>query len=284
MSDQKTMIFELAEAFSKALDGEFTILPADFYVAILHPQLGLAAVTPGDQVEEAQRAAGDLTLKAATANVAFPAMHFGLSFKQAVSPWLIKYGPNFEKDIVQEMTRRSKGRPLLGVDNVSKILSEFGTDDIVRESLPPANRQLPSELHLVTRKCIERALDGAVPVVCGVEMDIDDLAAANFMLPALLISSALTWTIPVVAQKGKGGFLVHLERDADALLGYRVIGLDTSSPILLFLPMIDLIRRATRNGECDLDIVLHRFADFLIINGMDASALEDVDIRVVSTS
>lgn len=63
MASEASMVVDLANILSEGLGDAFTVLPATSYVAIIHPELGLAAIVPNENERLAQNAASDLTPK-----------------------------------------------------------------------------------------------------------------------------------------------------------------------------------------------------------------------------
>jgi len=279
MNHQK--ILELAIQLPERLGPEFIVVPGGRYLAIIHPELGTAALVVSDNREQAKAAAADLTAKSADAGVTAPAMHFGISSGRIEPPWLIRDGSGMAIDIAVAMAKGAQSRPPLGVEAAAKISAAVGGNG----EKPDTDNKAVLSPHMVrlAEACVEKALDGRSVWVAGVPIDIKDVASPSFLLPAVLIDAALTWTIPVVARNGNGGFLVRMTPDPKAVLGYRVTGLDASAPLLLFLPFVNIIRRSFANDECILDGTVQRFSDFLSDNGLENGILEDVDVRVAAS-
>jgi hypothetical protein len=85
-----------------------------------------------------------------------------------------------------------------------------------------------------------------------------------------------------LSKKGQGGFLISMEKDDKAVLGYTVTKIDHAAPLLLFVPMVDVIRRSFKNGECIMDEVVQEFSDYLDRNKMDNSELGDMEINAAT--
>jgi hypothetical protein len=56
-----------------------------------------------------------------------------------------------------------------------------------------------------------------------------------------------------------------------------------SSPLLVFLPIVNLIRRSRIGGEFSLDGAVEVFARFLRTHDLDTGAIADVDVRVATS-
>lgn len=281
MASEASMIADLADILKEGLDDIFTVLPATFYVALVHPEYGLAAVVPSDKEAQAQAAASDLSTKAAQVGVAWPALHFGISQTRVSPPWLIRAGAGTIVDLLTTIRMLSSARPVLGPDAAVKVANSI----VTTLPLGSAANIVAAETSVVfdvqtqrmIRVSVEKALAGRKAWLAGVEIDEDDFAAPNFLLPALLVAAAQKWTAPVLAKKGQGGFKITMHRDRLAVLGYKVSSVDFASPLFLFVSVVDVIRRSFRNGECVMDQVVQEFSDYLARNKLDNSDLEDLE-------
>jgi hypothetical protein len=136
---------------------------------------------------------------------------------------------------------------------------------------------------------IEHAVGGREIFVCGVGVTPFEVASPAFLLPALVICAAEAWTPVVISKGGKGGFLTALRNDRDALLGYRVASLTPAAPLLMFIPIVHLLRTLIKvrgeghHGEIDLDPMVAQFGRWLAKNKLDTSAISDVDVRVATS-
>lgn len=283
MSPQNSKVADLASVLKSGLDNSFTVLPAVSYVAIIHPELGLAAVVPDDSEKQAQEAAAALTAKASLVGIKWDAIHFGISPTKVSPPWLIRAGAGAITDITSTMKMLSGVRPPLGRDGALKVIDQLKSDiqksatqNIV--AVRPSKTGLDPKLLRMFKVSVEKALKDRPASLAGVEIDADDFASPSFMLPALLVSAGLKWAVPVVAKRGQGGFLVTMEKDDKAVLGYTVTKIDYSAPLLLFVPMIDVIRRSFKNGECVMDDVVQEFSNYLDNNKLDNSELSGMEI------
>lgn len=131
--------------------------------------------------------------------------------------------------------------------------------------------------------CVENVLGERRIFVAGVELRSHDVAGPSFMLPAILIAAAEAWAPVVVSRDGEGGFHVRLTPDPQALLGYRVSEVTPSASLLLFLPIVNLVRKSIEGSDCNLDGAVDIFARWLKKNQLDAEIVEDIEIRVVAS-
>lgn len=286
MPPEISMVADLANILSEGLGEPFVVLPAKSYVAVLHPDLGLAAVIPSDKEQLAQHAANDLTTMAALAGVAWPAVYFGVSPTRVAPPWLLRAGAGTVVDMISTMKLQSAARPQLGADGVTKVADQLlkAQSAAVTVSTAPIHGggKLSDEFVKMMRACAEKALAGRPAFLAGVDIDADDFASPSFLLPAILVSAAQKWIFPVVAKKGQGGFLIRMERDSKAVLGYKVNSVQFASPLLLFLPTVKAIKGSIKNGECVMDGVVQEFSDYLDRNGLDNSDLVDVEVSTTT--
>lgn len=126
----------------------------------------------------------------------------------------------------------------------------------------------------LTEMCMEDALAGRTASVAGLDLTAADLADPSFLLPAILIAASEDWAPVVASRGGRGGFLIRLSRDPNALLGYRVEGVTPSAALLLFIPVVNLMHKSIANGECILDDAVARFARWLRERDLDGFDLE----------
>jgi len=272
---------DLAAALAEGLGEGFTVRAAEGYVAIGHPVLGLAAVVPSDDETDAMSAAAELTSLAARVDVKYPSMHFAVSAAGVKPPWVVR-ASSMGVDILSAMARASATRPPFDAESLSRVAGALAAGPAPKAPAKPTDPD--KSLVRMIEACVERALGGQGAWVAGVELSAADVAGPRFMLPALLIAAADKWAIPVVASKGKGGFLIRLSPDPESILGYRVSGIAPSAPLLLFLPIVNLVRRSFSKGECDLNEMIEVFARFLRTNGLDSGAIDDVDVRVATSA
>jgi hypothetical protein len=263
-----TLVDELGEGFS--------VFVAADYVVVGHPALGLAAVVAGNEAR-AMIAADKLNEVAERAGVAYPSMHFAIS-AGGISQWVIPQ-EGMGATMIRIMAMAAISRPPFGQEALSKIAVALSE---IPQQAPEAI--LDWRLMRTIEACVDRALGGRQSFVAGLEIEAADVAGPKFLLPALLVSAAKSWTIPVIASKGAGGFLVRLKKDDGAILGYRVADIEISSPLLLFLPIVNLVRTSFVGNECSFDSVVEEFSRFLKDNRYNASGIDDLDVKVATSA
>lgn len=274
---------ELAATLRDGLGADFAVSEAVGFVFVGHADFGIAAVVASADEEEAIRAAKGLSAIATEAGVAFRALHFAVSRDGVRPPWIVRSGASMSVDIVKAMARVSAGKPGPGGDGIARISAAVALGLLARPKaadFPP----LSANLLRLAEACVSKVLAGRSVWVASVEIDAKDVVSPGFMLPAILVHAAQDWALPVVGSKGQGGFTMRLTPDPKSILGYKVSGVRLSSPVLLFLPIVNLVRRSFSGGECVLDDTVRRFADFLTLNGLDAGIMGDVDVRVASAT
>lgn len=267
---------ELAIELAEELGEGFSVFAATGYVVVGHPALGLAAVVIGEE-EAALLAAESLNEVAERAGAPYPSMHFAIS-DHGSPPWIVTRS-SMGGDILRGMALAAAQRPPLGEEALAKIavtLAELPS----RQDTPEV---LDWRIMRTIEACVERALAGRPAFIEGIEINAADVAGPKFLLPAIMVSAARRWTIPVIASEGAGGFLVRLKRDEGAILGYRVSDIEMSSPLLLFLPIVNLVRATSVGAECVFDTVVKDFEKFLKENKYNASGIDELDVRVATS-
>lgn len=190
---------------------------------------------------------------------------------------------------------------MIAVSDVSSEASSFANpitgenalaavDVGVAPVVAPAGSEIYEEvsdehpLILLLRQAAETVVKDRQIYVAGVAITPTDLTSTDFLLPALLVAAAEDWAPVVASREGKGGFLVRLRTDAESILGYRVVALDPSAPLLMLLPVIDRIGRFIRvhKGveEIAMDDTVDRFRIWLEVHRFDTSAVREIDLRV----
>jgi hypothetical protein len=153
------------------------------------------------------------------------------------------------------------------------------------EAGPPAVARPPDilktdPLMLLIRQTVETVAAGRPLFAAGINITVADVVGLDFLLPAVLVAAGLAWAPVVSSRDGKGGFHIRLRTDQQALLGYRVVGLNPATPLLLMVPVVDQIRRMLRNGEFFLDGMVLQFHRWLAENRFNTDALSDLDVRL----
>ncbi len=157
-------------------------------------------------------------------------------------------------------------------------------------TLPAAE---PSQEMLRVSQLIQSVLDataGDAPIVChGMNFMASDLADPRYFLPALLTAAHEDWSLVVCGgarrdgRRGAGGFDVSLEPDPAALVGYRVEEITPSTVYVMLGILVAAFKRCrTPRGEYHIEEVIEQFARFLEKKGLDATVVEDIDIRLLS--
>lgn len=201
---------------------------------------------------------------------------------QADSPGAAAYA----RGTVTEAQRRWRG-----VSPDAETLSDaFGA---AMASALPASSMVPQvpfitgddPIILLLRQAAETVAAGRPIFVQGIEIDALELTEPDFLLPALLVAAAEDWAPVVVQRQGRGGFHMRLRTDRDSILGYRLVSIEPSAPLLLMLPVVDRIRRAARQmpdgrEEISMDETLRSFGRWLSANRLDAEMMEEIDMRI----
>ncbi len=251
-----------------ALGQEYQLVDSGDYLAVLHPLYGAAAIVASDNPLEAEKAAAKLTSVLGAAKLSMKVVPFAVSDTGIKPPVVIRSGPQMATDIAVTMARASGPGTEIGETEMLSLLS-------LLKDARKAHRQRTPSISPLVLNVIETAMRkvvGETPIMAGgQDVELGELSAPEFLLPAILVAAMQTWTIPVVGKKGRGGFNINLVADNSAVLFYRVNGIETSSPLLLFLPVVNIIRRQKRAGEFILDDCIERFANFMEMNNLNPS-------------
>jgi hypothetical protein len=240
------------------LGADYHLVDCFAYVAILHPQFGAAALVPDDNKLDAEAGANELNETFKNNEIPTKAIPLALSATLVEPPVLIRSGPQMATDIAVTMGRASV--------SLQKLSSEQYTAAKValeKHAIERRKRILDPTLLAMIRGVIAKVTEGRKILAGGPEVSVEEVAMPEFLLPAVLLAAAENWTMPVAAKKGKGGFVVHMKADDSAVLMFRVSHIEVSSPLLLMLPLVDVIRRSKRGNEYVLDECITRFGNFI---------------------
>lgn len=153
-----------------------------------------------------------------------------------------------------------------------------------RDLAPPQLPRVDDERLLrFATAVVGHATGGREARISSITVAPDDLADPQRFLPAFLVAAS-DIAAPVVARhRGRGGFRVQLSSDGDnALLGYRVAALSSSSPLLLMLSLSEAVRRTVSGDEIALEAVNNLFRRFLRRNDLDHRIADDADVRAAT--
>lgn len=228
------------------------------YVGIIHPHFGAAAIVSNDNLKEAESAAAEMNLVFTGAEIPLKAIPLGVSETTVKPPVIIRAGPQMATDIAVSMGRASVTQDELTEQQV--MLARKALELHIRSRKP---KVLDPSMLAMIKAAVAKVTFNAKIFCGGPEVDVEEVVMPEFLLPAILYSTLENWTLPVTAQKGKGGFQLDLQKDEAAVLMYRVTGLEVSSPLLLLLPLVDVLRRQKRGGEFVLDPCIERFGNFI---------------------
>jgi hypothetical protein len=115
----------------------------------------------------------------------------------------------------------------------------------------------------------------------GIRIDVDEMVASDFLLPAILVAAAHDPCVPA----GEGEWLMDLQADEEeAILGYRVLACALCVPSVLTLALIRCISQCAV-GEKDsrrfvLDPVLALFGKWLDSVGHASDIVVNLDMRM----
>jgi hypothetical protein len=245
------------------------------FVAILSPDYGFAALSLTGEPSEAMAAAERLAAIARGAGVDISPLPFGIK-PGAVQPPIIVREHFMAIDILRTMQGAARQTNAPGSEVVARVAAAIA-------ALPkpaPAKVMSPNIL-LVAETVVRKVLKDERAWLYGIDIGAKDIVNPNYLLPAVLTVAALRWAPPVVAAGKQGGFLVSLAPNPKkAVLGYSVSSVDISNPVLFFLPIVDVLRRSFKGGECWVDGIVEQYAEYMKERGHD-SDIQDLEVRVV---
>jgi len=131
---------------------------------------------------------------------------------------------------------------------------------------------------------LTRALGDEQIVAFGHDISISDLVDPSFLLPALAIAAYEDWLLAARRKHIGTGFEVHLEPDPTALLGYRLSRIEPAVPFLALAPIVSTATRCKEGDEYYFDDIVYQFTRWLSKNGRDATILDEVEVRIASSS
>lgn len=267
---------ELVKNISLGLGPEFHVVDAGRFVVVLHQKYGAATIYPHDNEEAAKKCASVLSeaFKKSGLNILVSA--FALSETMVRPPVVIRSGPQMFTDILVSMVRSSSGSERLSTDQLANAI-------ILASDLKKKVRRLDPHLMEMLKNAIIQVVGNTKMFAGGAQIDVEELVMPQFLLPALLLSAAENWTLPVVSQKGLGGFVVQMAYDESAVLMFRVTGLEVSSPLLFYLPVLDVLRKQKRGGEFILDHCVERFGNFITDN-LSSQLETSLEVRIATSS
>lgn len=188
--------------------------------------------------------------------------------------------PSDANAMFAELARTVAGRPPLSPETTEKILKVAGGPE---EAIRPRRSEVPHSTLAMIEACVSEVVGPEGAMITGLRIPPADLVSPTFFLPAILVTAANSWAMPVAASGDRGGFMVRIRKDPEAILGYKVVDIDAAAPLLLFVPIANSLRNAFQNGDCILDSMVETFAWFLQANGLDEEAIEDVEVKVATS-
>lgn len=149
----------------------------------------------------------------------------------------------------------------------------------------PAGDEEPDRAILkMVDACVNQALSGARPWLQGLPMRESEISSPRHLLAPLIVAAAEDWAQIVAGRGGRGGFHVRLRPDDQSLLYFRVVEIIPSAPLLLYLPIVNLLRRSCRGDQCILDDIVRKFRRWLIKNNLEGIVSEDIEVRIATSS
>ncbi|NTF17541.1 hypothetical protein G6L37_03960 [Agrobacterium rubi] len=273
--DTATILEALAKQLSQGLAEGFSVVavPELGFVAIFSAQYGVATLVPTADAAEAMAAAERLAAVARGAGLDIAPVPFGITKGAGIPPVIVR-----EHFLAVDILRTMLAAPrpeTSGADAVTKLKAAI--QSIPR---PMAPRGVSANVLLVAETVVRKVLKDERAWLYGIDIGAKDIVSPSYLLPAVLTVAAMRWAPPVVAAGKQGGFTVSLAPSSTAVLGYSVSGVDIANPVLFFLPIVDVVRRSFKGGECWVDGIVEQYADYMKKQG-HASDVQDLEVRVV---
>lgn len=273
--DTSAALQSVAGQLGQGLGDGFTVVAVTQlgFAAILSADYGFAALALTGDPAEAAAAAERLAAVARGAGVEISPLPFGIRQGVVLPPVIVR--EHFMAIDILRTMQSSKQTGAPGTDTVAKVAAALA-------ALPkpaPAKVMSPNIL-IVAETVVRKVLKDERAWLYGIDIGAKDIVNPNYLLPAVLTVAALRWAPPVVAAGKQGGFLVSLAPNPKAVLGYSVSSVDISNPVLFFLPIVDVVRRSFKNGECWVDGIVEQYAEYMRDRGHD-SDIQDLEVRVV---
>jgi hypothetical protein len=130
---------------------------------------------------------------------------------------------------------------------------------------------------------VAETLQGKQPWLHGLMVRESEISSPRHLLGPLIVAAAENWAPIVASRRGRGGFHVRLRSDPASLLYYRVTDIVPSAPLLLFLPIVNLLRRSCDAEQCVLDGIVSTFRNWLVKNGLEGVDEEDIEVRIATS-
>lgn len=130
---------------------------------------------------------------------------------------------------------------------------------------------------------VAETLQGKQPWLHGLLVRESEISSPRHLLGPLIVAAAEDWAPIVASRRGRGGFHVRMRSDPGSLLFYRVTEIVPSAPLLLFLPIVNLLRRSCDDEQCVLDGIVSTFRNWLVKNGLEGVGDEDIEVRIATS-
>lgn len=112
-------------------------------------------------------------------------------------------------------------------------------------------------------------------MLSGLDISQIEVASPTWLLPALLVATAINWSPVVNSARGRGGFHLHLtSTGGETLLGYAACGIEVASPLMMMAPVLDTLKRCLSDDVFVLDALVRTFRDWLQRHSLDHSVLD----------
>ncbi len=284
--DQLSVIADMLAEDLKGLP--FAVLKNDRYIVLISDQFGVATVVGDRDAGGAHKAALEIARQAGLLGIAVQVHPYVVSDRTDGDGDIFVRPNQIALDIRSSLAGKAGGEPPISNDDANRLIDFLNGRVHKAKAEPGKATQIPEltpEFKRLLVACAEKALADNKPWVAGVQISVDHVVAEDFMLAPLLLIAAENWTAPYLASKRQGGFAFSVAEADTSILGYKVTGLTSASPMIVLVAVAAAIRKCCTDGACKLDPYLLRFADFIgeIKGNADIFGKADMDAMLIAS-
>ncbi|MCZ7861639.1 hypothetical protein O9X98_09515 [Agrobacterium salinitolerans] len=284
--DQLSVIADMLAEDLKGLP--FAVLKNDRYIVLISDQFGVATVVGDRDAGGAHKAALEIARQAGLLGIAVQVHPYVVSDRTDGDGDIFVRPNQIALDIRSSLAGKAGGQPPISNDDANRLIDFLNGRVHKAKAEPGKATQIPEltpEFKRLLVACAEKALADNKPWVAGVQISVDHVVAEDFMLAPLLLIAAENWTAPYLASKRQGGFAFSVAEADTSILGYKVTGLTSASPMIVLVAVAAAIRKCCTDGACKLDPYLLRFADFIgeIKGNADIFGKADMDAMLIAS-
>jgi hypothetical protein len=139
-------------------------------------------------------------------------------------------------------------------------------------------RQLSLRLAKRVQTLVSKCAEGKLILAGGIEVSAGDVAAADFLLPMMLLAISEVVGHSVVTGENQSAFSFRMKASPVAVLCFEVTHIETPSLRAISRAVMDIMQRSEVDGVFNLDDHILRYTSFLENNGVDFFDFPDKDV------